>query len=315
MRIFISWSKEPSRTVAEALRDWLPDVIQNLQPWVSSADIEAGTRWGTKIAAALASTKIGIICVTPDNQREPWLLFEAGALAKTLDDTFVCPYLIQMASSDLIQGPLTQFQAKLADENGTLELLSTINAAQGSDALPPDRLRRLFDRSWPYLGEKLKALPRAATRVRRPQEELLTEVLDTVRSIARRLPMTRRGGSWRDLFSGGGAYFNEGGLEQAAHPALRRRVRDQDARTALETVLRKLVPSPWVPEIVSKVRDLPDDELRLVLSILKSADPYRVKEVLERYLAGPPAPTAQTSAAEGSGDELIDGSSDELTKP
>lgn len=126
MRVFISWSKEPSRTVAEALRDWLPDVIQSLKPWMSSTDIGAGARWSERVAEALAETKIGILCVTPNNQHEPWLLFEAGAIAKTLDDTFVCPYLIQMRPADLSQGPLTQFQAKLANREGTFELLSMV---------------------------------------------------------------------------------------------------------------------------------------------------------------------------------------------
>lgn len=187
MRVFISWSKEPSRTVAAALRDWLPDVIQSLEPWMSSSDIGAGARWSPKIAAALASTKIGILCVTQENQREPWLLFEAGALAKTVDDTFVCPYLIQMRDADLAQGPLTQFQAKLADRDGTLELLATINAALGTDALSTERLQRSFDRSWPGLEGKLKALPTSAPGVRRPDGEILTDILDTVRSLARRM--------------------------------------------------------------------------------------------------------------------------------
>src|SRR5262245_28773170 len=180
MRVFISWSKEPSRTVAEALRDWLPDVIHTLEPWVSSTDIGAGARWSAEIADALASTKIGILCVTQENQREPWLLFEAGALAKTVKDTFVCPYLIQMHSADLEQGPLTQFQTKLADKKGTFELLSTINSALESKALPMDRLQRMFERNWDPLEAKLKNLPKPATTTHRRPEDLLAEILETV---------------------------------------------------------------------------------------------------------------------------------------
>jgi hypothetical protein len=40
MKIFISWSGELSHRVALELRDWLPMVINALEPYVSSKDIE-----------------------------------------------------------------------------------------------------------------------------------------------------------------------------------------------------------------------------------------------------------------------------------
>ena len=110
---------------------------------------------------------------TADNQSEPWLLFEAGALAKTLQNTFVCPYLIHMRPSDLAPGPLTQFQAKTADREGTFELVSTINGALGAEALSADWLRRLFERSWPALDAKLTALPPARSNAHRDPTEMI----------------------------------------------------------------------------------------------------------------------------------------------
>jgi hypothetical protein len=155
---------------------------------MSSTDIGAGARWSAEIAEALSSASIGIICVTPENQREPWLLFEAGALAKTLKDTFVCPYLINMRPSDLTPGPLTQFQSKVANKAGTFELVSTVNRALGSSGLPMERLYRTFERSWPDLEAKLNSLPPSHVSVQRSAEEMITEVLETVRSLARRMP-------------------------------------------------------------------------------------------------------------------------------
>ena len=82
MKVFISWSGELSRRVAEILRGWLPNVNQKLDTFVSSQDIEMGSRWEEGIAGQLAGTHCGILCLTPQNREKPWVLFEAGALSK-----------------------------------------------------------------------------------------------------------------------------------------------------------------------------------------------------------------------------------------
>ena len=82
MRVFISWSGQRSLAVGEALRDWLPLVIQSIRPFLSSTDIRAGQSWFNEISDHLKETNFGICCVTPANQSEPWLNFEAGAIAK-----------------------------------------------------------------------------------------------------------------------------------------------------------------------------------------------------------------------------------------
>src|SRR5688572_16881222 len=101
MKVFISWSGARSYAVASALRDWLPSVIQALEPWMSAADIQRGAQWPLQIATRLAECNVGIICLTPENLNEKWILFEAGALSKILDRAHVCTYLIALEATDL----------------------------------------------------------------------------------------------------------------------------------------------------------------------------------------------------------------------
>ena len=185
MKIFISWSGDKAKAGAEALRDWLPDIIQDAQPWMSASDIEAGARWSRRVDEHLNESQFGIVCLTRANQTAPWILFETGALAKTIDDTFVCPYLLDFDASGIQQGPLTQFQAKRATQAETFELVRSINRAMKDHALPDDKLERAFGRWWPDLEAKLAQLPDEPAPGRRSSEEMIEEILIAVRDIKR----------------------------------------------------------------------------------------------------------------------------------
>ncbi|PKB79189.1 MAG: hypothetical protein BZY88_14620 [SAR202 cluster bacterium Io17-Chloro-G9] len=186
MDIFISWSGPTSEAIAQALRDWLPKVIQSLRPWMSAADIEKGTRWSMDIARRLEEAKVGIICLTPDNLSAPWIMFEAGALSKTIEGTYVIPYLFQVTPSQM-EGPLTQFQAVKAEEEETKELILTINRALGDNALPESQLAESFDVWWPRFNEALLGVPSEEEThpLRRPDRDLLEEILSLTRMQAR----------------------------------------------------------------------------------------------------------------------------------
>jgi hypothetical protein len=182
MKIFISWSGETSRQIAQHLRDWLPQVIQAAQPWMSK-EIPAGARWREEIAGQLQDARAGIICLTPDNLRAEWLHFEAGAISKSVANAFVCPYLFGVKPSDIIE-PLAMFQAKSADEDGTRELIETINAAM-DQPLKSEILRRSLERCWPELKEQL-ARVQAPKPIKpaRSEMEILEELVGLVRYSA-----------------------------------------------------------------------------------------------------------------------------------
>ena len=186
MEVFISWSGDRSQRIAEALRDWLPNVLQSVDPFMSASDISSGSRWLGDLAIHLENTQFGLICLTQDNLEAPWLLFEAGALSKSIDTSRVVPYLYGVSQAEL-QGPLAQFQAETADKSSTFEVIKSINEASGESALEATRLEDAFENWWPQLERSLDRIPEAReeTPSARSDRDILEEVLGLCRQISR----------------------------------------------------------------------------------------------------------------------------------
>jgi len=196
-KVFISWSGPRSQRVATALRDWLPDILQNVVPFVSEEDIAKGRRGTEVIASELRESAIGIICLTPENLSAPWILFEAGALSSSLQRReMVCPYLLGVEKRN-VQLPLAQFQLTSADKEDTRRLAHAINASfQGEYQSGAEQLDRRFEKWWPDLDSVLQAilgppLPEGLEPPIRSTEDVLTEVLETVRQLSRALAPSR----------------------------------------------------------------------------------------------------------------------------
>lgn len=185
MKVFLSWSGSASRQVAACLKDWLPNALQFVEPWMSEEDIDRGARWADAIEVQLAATNFGVICVTPQNQAAPWLNFEAGALAKKVEDNRVCPYVLGMKKGE-IKGPLGIFNAAVAlDRSDNLRLLQTINRAAVTP-LVESRLNASFDRWWPDLEERLGSVELGDSVQSRPDPDaMLEEILLSVRRLER----------------------------------------------------------------------------------------------------------------------------------
>jgi hypothetical protein len=183
MKVFVSWSGERSRLLAQALHAWLPLVLHYVKPWLSDADVSAGDRWATVVAKELEASNFGIICVTPENLNSPWVLFEAGALAKAMHGSKVIPLLFNLEFSD-VSGPLAQFQAKKCDREGLSEVVVSINKSSDS-GVPDDRTNQLFTALWPELEKQLRGIPHEAPTAKhmRPQHEILEELVSAVRGL------------------------------------------------------------------------------------------------------------------------------------
>ena len=127
VEIFISWSGKQGLQIAEAMRALLADVFANdVEMWISDVHIPKGARWNLELARAMDRCSFGLICVTRASCNSPWILFEAGAIAKAVDQSRVFPFLFDMHKSELT-GPLAQFQATLPNRKDVGLLFQEIN--------------------------------------------------------------------------------------------------------------------------------------------------------------------------------------------
>ncbi len=192
MRVFISWSGSKSRKFAEQLREWIPLVIQSAKPYFSPEDIEKGARWSSEISEELSSSEIGIICLTRDNIHSDWILFESGALSKSLDKSHVCPILFGLGNAD-IDGPLKQFQTTSFNKADFFKLINLINSKSNENKLAPKILERSFDLCWPDFESKINTILSEKNdhadddKPIRSDREILEELLDISRNSFSRI--------------------------------------------------------------------------------------------------------------------------------
>lgn len=186
MKIFISWSGSKSQKAAEILKQWIPCVIQSVEPYFSSADIDKGARWSTDIAKELQDASFGILCVTNENLSSAWLNFEAGALSKSIEQSKVCPFLVDLKPSDIQDSPILQFQMANATKNDVFKLFKSINTNLGEMKLNENVLSTTFETFWPKIEEALKEISTDTdvTPAKKNLEDAqlsIEEILDLVR--------------------------------------------------------------------------------------------------------------------------------------
>jgi len=146
-RVFISWSGEPSKSVAYVWTDLVNEIFDNAVAFMSEQAIGAGERGLAKLEAVLADSSFGIIVLTQKNQYSQWVNFEAGALSKGLgvSPVRVAPSLVDFDLKDDVQGPIHQFQANLLTEDGVAEILKEIATVVSAEE---DAIKKRFRRAW-----------------------------------------------------------------------------------------------------------------------------------------------------------------------
>ncbi|WP_020621119.1 toll/interleukin-1 receptor domain-containing protein [Paenibacillus daejeonensis] len=191
MKIFISWSGGRSKAVGDLLDSWLQCVIQAIDPWMSTKDIDRGAIWFSEINNQLKDTSVGIVILTKENKERPWIMFEAGALAKGLATSRIIVLLVDLENKD-VRDPLAQFNLTEPNRDGMWQLVRTLNASLQDKALKEKVLEQVFDTYWPQFetsfSEILNNTPEnAPSEPISSTDDVLNELLMYTRNINLRL--------------------------------------------------------------------------------------------------------------------------------
>lgn len=156
MNLFLSWSGNTSRAIADRLGEWLPALFPGITTFHSERDIAAGSQWLNVLFGQLKKSGFSIIVMTPDNRQSKWLLFESGALLRGMTNTRIVPYCFNLEQKDLDE-PLKYLQGVRADRPGTYKLVQSINRAL-EPQLTEKKLQTVFEKHWPSLEKQLKRI-------------------------------------------------------------------------------------------------------------------------------------------------------------
>lgn len=157
-KIFISWSGIYSKQIAVGLKDILENEIfqgSGIICFVSDVDIASGEDWWIKIKKELKNSGMGILCITKENVKEPWIYFEAGALVGNNIDTI--PLLISCNLRALEHSPINGKQCvQFYEENKFLQMIVDINRKLQLLPLNKEQLDSIARTGYNHLKSNLK---------------------------------------------------------------------------------------------------------------------------------------------------------------
>jgi hypothetical protein len=190
-KIFISWSKAMSKRVAGVLKEYLPEILDGVDLFMSDKDIGPGERSMKVLESQLDGTTYGLLVVTTENQGESWLNFEAGALSKQVgkdedDLPRVVPLLVDIDNPNQLTGPVSQFQGVKLDSEGLLRTSLSIATLVGSDTTV---IEKRFKRTWPDMEKAIAEAQQGQLLTKKPVrsvESKVDEVLQILRAMQRR---------------------------------------------------------------------------------------------------------------------------------
>jgi len=195
MRIFISFSGEKSKHTAIVFKEWITDVIQVVDPFLSE-DMDKGVLSFSEISNALTDCNFGVICLTHENIGSPWINFEAGAMAHQLtpngQNVSVTGLLVDITKTTEVEGPLSRFQHTSINRPDIEKLLQSINERiEGVGHLSKAQLDKALETHWNALETKINQINQKFDTESveesdpRSDRELLEEIVELSRANRR----------------------------------------------------------------------------------------------------------------------------------
>lgn len=196
MNVFLCWSGELSKSVAQLFFDYLEDSPLPIDVKFSSEGIASGERWPSWLSESLEQSHYGWLFMTKENLESRWIHFEAGNLGKDSNQSRVCPILIDIEESEL-KPPLAHFQFRLLDRKGIFKAITDLNNALGKISVREAVLQRTFDSYWKKLSQSInqaiERYPVGEDQPKRSDREILIELLTETRRKSKRQDLAAHG--------------------------------------------------------------------------------------------------------------------------
>lgn len=167
MKIFLSWSKEKSKKLAEATKNFLQGMFRDsVSFWISSDSISYGSRHLIDINQALKECDKCIAFLTKDNYNSPWIMYETGAIAgkndfnATYEKNTIVPIVFDEGLKEhksLKELPLNQFQMLFYDKESFRKLIIQINE-EVKEFSNIELLNNQFDLNWGYFNNQVSEI-------------------------------------------------------------------------------------------------------------------------------------------------------------
>ena len=145
------WSGAPSKQIALLLNEWMPIFLKGtVDCWASANE------WGPELAKQLDESDGGVICLLTENRSDDWIHFQAGALARSVENGRIYCLCFGFQPANL-PGTLGQFPTFVFEKRDFLRFLKQLDDNSGSPLSEKD-IEETFDPVWNAFTAEIHAV-------------------------------------------------------------------------------------------------------------------------------------------------------------